>query len=109
MAGGLTRGEVRLVRFPEPDKARPALIVTRQSILGSLTSVTVAPITATVRGVPSEVALGVEDGMKQPCAVNLLNLATLRVDRLGRIVTVLSADRMAQVCRALAHALGCGP
>ena len=88
MAGRLERGEVRLYRFPSPDKERPVLVLTRGSALGYLARVTVAPITSTIRGVPSEVALGTEDGMKQPCAVNLHNVVTVAKDGLGRRVAV---------------------
>jgi mRNA interferase MazF len=108
VAGRLERGEIRLYRFPSPDKQRPVLILTRGSALGYLTRVTVAPITSTIRGVPSEVALGVEDGMKQPCAVNLHNVVTVARDGLGGRVAQLPADRMRQVCAALAFALECG-
>jgi len=69
--------------------------------------VTVAPITSTVRGVPSEVALGLEDGMRQTCAVNLHNLVTVNQQVLGRRLTQLDARRMRQVCAALNFALGC--
>jgi mRNA interferase MazF len=68
----------------------------------------VVPITSTIRGVPSEVALGIEDGMKQPCAVNLHNVVTVARDGLGRRVAQLGPDRMRQVCAALAFALECG-
>ncbi|PYO38383.1 MAG: PemK family transcriptional regulator [Candidatus Rokuibacteriota bacterium] len=108
MAGRLERGEVRLYRFPPPDKQRPVLILTRRSALRYLARVTVAPITSTIRGVPSEVALGIEDGMRQPCAVNLHNVVTVARDGLGRRVAELGADRMRQVCAALAFALECG-
>jgi mRNA interferase MazF len=108
VAGRLERGEVRLYRFPSPDKERPVLILTRRSALGYLARVTVAPITSTIRGVPSEVALGIEDGMKQPCAVNLHNVVTVATDGLGRRVAQLQPDRMRQVCAALAFALECG-
>ncbi len=107
MAGRLERGEIRLYRFPSPDKERPVLILTRGSALGYLARVTVAPITSTIRGVPSEVALGIEDGMKQSCAVNLHNVVTVAKDGLGRRVAQLRADRMRQVCAALAFALEC--
>ena len=66
MAGGIARGEIRLVRFPTPDKARPALELTRASAIPYLSRIIVAPITSSIRGVPSEVAVGPEDGMKQP-------------------------------------------
>ena len=107
MARGLERGEVRLVRFPKPDKERPVLVVTRASALAYLSSVTVAPITTTIRGVPSEVMLDEQDGLKQPCVVNLHNLVTIAQQSLGRRVAQLSQERMRQVCAALAFALGC--
>ena len=108
MAATLNRGEVRLCRFPPPDKQRPVLVLTRASAIRYLASVTVAPITSTVRGVPSEVILDVEDGMKTRCAINLHNAVTVAQARLGRRVSTLSAARMDEVCAALRFALGCG-
>lgn len=107
MAGGLDRGEVRLYRFPSPDKQRPVLILTRTSALRHLSRVTVAPITSTIRGVPSEVALGPDDGMKVPCAVNLHNVVTVPQAGLGRRVAQLDVARMREVCAALAFVVGC--
>lgn len=107
MAGSLERGDVRLVRFEPPDKSRPVLVLTRGSAVRYLARVTVAPITSTIRGVPSEVALGVEDGMRQPCAVNLHNLVTVAQERLGPRLVRLDSERMRQVCAALAFALEC--
>src|SRR5262249_27114984 len=107
LAGGLERGDVRLFRFPSPDKQRPVLVLTRSSALRYLSRVTVAPITSTVRGVPSEVMLGPEDGMKGPCAVNLHNVVTVPQSGLGRLVATLEPSRMRDVCIALGFALGC--
>jgi len=98
---------VRLVSFPAPDKKRPALILTRDSAIALLTRVTVAPITTTIRGIPSEVVLTVDDGMKAPCAVNLDNVATIPQRALGRRVAQLSPERMREVCAALGFAVGC--
>ena len=67
----------------------------------------VAPVTSTIRGVPSEVVLSEEDGMKSPCAVNLHNAVTVSQERLGRRVAQLSAARMNEVCAALRFSLGC--
>ncbi len=72
-----------------------------------LSWVTVAPVTSTIRGVPSEVRLTEADGMKGPCAVNLHNLVTVSKQHLGRRVAMLSPERMSEVCAALAFALGC--
>jgi len=107
MAGPITRGEVRLYHFPRPDKLRPVVVLTRESSIGHLSSVTVAPITSAVRGVPSEVRLSAADGMKGECAVNLYNLVTVSKAHLGRRVAVLKHERMREVCEALGFALGC--
>jgi mRNA interferase MazF len=109
--GGITRGDVRLYHFgvpgKRPDKKRPVLVLTRNSAISYLSTVTVAPITATIRGVPSEVALNEQDGMKSPCAVNLHNAVTVSQQRLGKRVAQLSAARMNEVCAALRFSLGC--
>lgn len=109
VARGLERGEVRLLHFPPPDKQRPVLILTRGSALEYLSRVTVAPITSTIRGVPSEVLLGADDGMKNACVVNLHNVVTVSQADVGKRVARLSSARMREVCSALAFALGCGP
>src|SRR5882762_3574452 len=90
-----------------PAKKRPALVLTRNSAIAYLSTVTVAPITSTIRGVPSEVVLNEEDGMKAPCAVNLHNAVTVSQQRLGRRVAQLSSARMNEVCAALRFSLGC--
>ena len=108
MAGRLKRGDIHLVQFPPPDKQRPVLILTRESAISHLSTVTVAPITSTVRDVPSEVILDVDDGMKGRCAVNLHNAVTISQTRLGKRVAGLGQKRMQEVCAALRFSLGCG-
>jgi mRNA interferase MazF len=107
VAGDLSRGEVRLFRFPSPDKPRPVLVLTRNSALEFLNRVTVAPITSTIRGSPTEVVLGVEDGMKHPSAVNLDHVITVPMAGIGRLIGRVSPVRLTEVCRALAFAVGC--
>jgi len=103
----MRRGEVRWYTFDEPDRRRPVLILTRSSALNFLSGVTVAPITSTVRDIPTEAFLTPEDdGVLAPCAVNLDNLQTVPKAKLGALITKLSAERMAEVERALAFALG---
>jgi len=109
LAGRLERGEIRLYRFPQPDKERPVLILTRSSAIAYLSRVTVAPITSTIRGVASEVVLGIEDGLKQPCVANLHNVMTVSQQSLGRRLAQLSSLRMKEICAAMAFALGCDP
>ncbi len=107
MAGRIARGEVRLYGFAPPDKKRPVVVLTRDSAISYLSTVSVAPITSTIRGVPSEVVLGEEDGMKSACAVNLHNAITVSQDRLGKRVARLHDSRMKEICVALRFSLGC--
>lgn len=107
MAGRVTRGEIRLHACGKPDKTRPVLVLTRNSAIPSLATVTVAPVTSTIRGVPSEVILDEDDGMKVRCAVNLHNAVTIQQNRLGRYLGRLSPVRMTEVCAALRFSLGC--
>jgi mRNA interferase MazF len=108
VAGPIARGEIRLARFLPPDKPRPVLVLTRDSAIRYLSRVSVAPLTSTIRDVPSEVVVGVEDGLKHPSAVNLHNIVTVDKSRLGRRVASLTDQRMRAVCGALGFALGCG-
>lgn len=107
MASGISRGDVRLYQYAPPDKKRPVVVLTRDSAVPYLSTVTVAPITTAVRGVPSEVRLTENDGMKTHCAVNLHNVVTVAQNRLGKRVGQLSPLRMAEVCAALRFSLGC--
>lgn len=107
MAAGIARGDVRLYRFSAPDKERPVLVLTRDSAIRYLSTVTVAPITSTIRGVPSEVELDEEDGMKKRCAVNLHNVVTVSQQRLGQRLSHLNARRMHEICAALRFSVGC--
>lgn len=107
MASGIARGDIRLYQFAPPDKKRPVVVLTRDSAIGYLSTVTVAPITSTIRGVPSEVVLREEDGMKAPCAVNMHNAVTISQQRLGKRVARLGSSRMSEICAALRFSLGC--
>ncbi len=107
MAAGIARGDVRLYRFAAPDKERPVLVLTRDNAIRYLSTVTVAPITSTIRGVPSEVVLDAEDGMKKQCAVNLHNAVTVSQQRMGARISHLDARRMDEICAALRFSIGC--
>ena len=102
----MERAEVRWYTFALPDKTRPVLILTRSSAIRYLNAVTVAPITTTVRGVPSEVRLSPADGLMKECAANFYNLQTIPKAKIGAWITTLSSERMAEVERAIQFALG---
>jgi mRNA interferase MazF len=91
----------------EDEGRRPALVLTRPEAIPVLRRITIAYLTRTVRGIPTEVRLGPEDGMREECAVSLDNLRTVHRSLMGEPITSLSGPRMHEVCRALAIATGC--
>ena len=97
---------MRWYRFAAPDKRRPVVILTRDSILDALGEVTIAPVTSTIRDIPSEVALTVHEGMPRNCAANLDHIQTVAKDKIGALITTLGRDRMAEIRAALLFALG---
>ena len=102
----MRRGEIRWYTFKAPDKKRPVLILTRNSILDVLDEVTIAPITSTIRHIPSEVILTPEDGLPKTCAVNLDHVQTIAKANVGPFIATLDDRRMEQVKAALPFALG---
>ncbi|MCB0130274.1 MAG: type II toxin-antitoxin system PemK/MazF family toxin [Caldilineaceae bacterium] len=103
----MRRGEVYWFTFRAPDKRRPVLVLTRTSALSFLASVTVAPLTTTIRDIPTEVRLTPEDdGVVSLCAVNLDNIQTVARHQLKERMTLLSDTRMRAVDAAILFALG---
>ncbi len=107
MAERLNRGEIWLLDLPRPDKKRPVLVLSRPSLIRLLHTVTVAAVTSTLRGAPTEVELGVPEGLKGTSCVNLCNLFTVRQSELRTFVGSVDRDEMRDVCRALASACAC--
>jgi mRNA interferase MazF len=103
----VNRGEIWHYRFKAPDKRRPVLVLSRQEVIPLLHTVIVAPITSIRRGAPSEVAVGLNEGLKHDSAVNLDHVQTVERSRLVSYVGALNAAQMRGVCRALAVATGC--
>ena len=101
----MKRGEIRWYKFKAPGKKRPVLILTRDSILEYLGEVTVAPITTTVRDIPSEVFLSKQDGMIKDCAINFDHIQTISKGKIGSLITTLSTDKLRTVSEAIQFAL----
>lgn len=83
------------------------MVLTRPSLLKVLHTVTVAAITSTLRGAPTEVAAGPDEGLKQVSCINLTNVFTVRQSELRNYVGSVSAQKMREVCHALNIACGC--
>ncbi len=101
----MKRGEVRWYKFQQPDKKRPVLVLTRDSVLGYLGEVTIAPVTSTIRDIPSEVLLTRDDGMRKDCAINCDHIQTVSKGRVGALVTTLTSEKLEQVRDAVRFAL----
>ena len=102
----VNRGEIWQFSFSRPDHRRPVLILTRQDIIGHLHNVTVAPITTTIRGIPTEVIIGPECGLKTTSAINLDNLVTVPKAGLRSFVATVPPGVMKQVREAILFAFG---
>lgn len=101
----MKRGEMRWYQLVPQDKKRPVLILTRDSVLEYLGEVSIAPVSTTVRNIPSEVFLSKADGMPHDCAVNCDHLHTVSKAKIGPLITSLPPSRMIDVGRAIRFAL----
>lgn len=101
----MKHGEIRWYKFLAPEKKRPVLILTRDSVLEYLGEVTIAPVTTIVRDIPSEVFLSTVDGMPKDCAVNCDHLQTVAKGKIGALIASLPRTKMLAVGRAIRFAL----
>jgi mRNA interferase MazF len=102
----VNRGDICWYSFKAPDKRRPVLILTRDSAIRILNSITIAPITSTIRGIPTEVVLTEEDGLPATCAANFDNLQTVSKSAIGERIAHLSAQQLRHAATAISFAVG---
>jgi len=101
----MRRGEIRWYKFHPPDKNRPVLILSRNPVIEYLGEVTIAPVTTTIRDIPSEVLLTKADGLPRECVVNCDHLQTVSKGKIGPLIATLSTSRMTEVAEAISFAL----
>lgn len=101
----MKRGEVRWYNFKSPDKKRPVVILTRNSVLEYLGEVTVAPLTSTIRDIPSEVLLSQRDGMYNECVINCDHIQTVSKSKIGSLITTLSKEKLGEIRNAISFTL----
>jgi len=99
-------GEIRWAEHPDWTR-RPALILTRDAAIDRLNEVLVVLATTNIRGLPTEIELGPEDGMPRAGVLNADHTASIAKGCLGELITTLDAARLAELCRALDRATGC--
>jgi mRNA interferase MazF len=86
---------------------RPFLVMTRSSVIPVLRTVLAAPVTRTIRNIPTEVALGPDDGMPTECAASFDNLRVVPKAYLVDRQCAIHPMRMVEACRALRAAVDC--
>ena len=101
----MQRGEIWWAEMPQPVGRRPVVLLSRDSAYRVRTSVTVGIITRTIRGIPVEVPLGIEDGLPQKCVINLDEIVTIPKNILTECITKLPAVKIAAVAEAIRFAL----
>jgi mRNA interferase MazF len=107
MGRSVKQGDIYWYTFRSPDKRRPVLLLTRNSAIPFLTGITVAPITTTIRNIPSEIHLTPDkDGVPEECVVNTDNIQTVQKVSLGTFITQLSPEKMREVREAIEFSLG---
>ena len=102
----MIRGEIRWYKFTIPDKKRPVVLLTRTSALEFLGEVTIAPISTTIRDIPTEVLLTEDDGMPRNCTINLDHMQTVSKSKIGSLITSLSKTKLSEIRQAVIFALG---
>ncbi len=103
---GPQRGDVWWGETPER-KGRPYLVLTRDEAIPVLRSIVVAPVTRTVRGIESELAMGRAEGLSVDCAASFDSLATFPKGMLTRRLGRLAESRTHEMCAALTSAFNC--
>ncbi len=102
----MNRGDVCWAELPDAGR-RPVLVLTRSAAIPVLNKIFVVPLSTKIRGIPTEVALGPDDGLPKDCVASLDNLRRVYRSQLGELLTSLSGPKMHEVCGALAIATGC--
>jgi mRNA interferase MazF len=100
------RGEVWLADL-NGDKIRPVVIMTRSPVIVHLNAVIVAPVTSTIRQIPTEVQLGADEGLLQESVANFDNVQLVPKRWLIRRIGRLGPAKLRAACEALTQATGC--
>ena len=102
----IRQGEIWWMETPDA-KSRPALILVRNEAIDLLTSITVAPLTRTQRGIPTEIVLGSDEGLRVGCVATFDNVVTVPRSFLTRQIGAVGRGRWPEICVAMRAAIGC--
>ena len=102
----VARNDIYWADLGPPAGRRPVCVLTRNAAITVLTSVACAPITRTIRGIHSEIELGPEHGLPEPCVISCDNVITIPIDAFDdEPVVNLDEITRARLDQALRYAL----
>ncbi|MDO8636089.1 MAG: type II toxin-antitoxin system PemK/MazF family toxin [Dehalococcoidia bacterium] len=102
----MKRGEIWWAELPGPARRRPVLLISRDEAYAFRSLIIIAPVTSRIRGIASEVPLGLEDGLPRVCAANLDTITTIPKGRLLERLTILKPQKLKAMEDAIRFALG---
>ena len=103
----IERGEIWWAETADSSKGRPFLVLTRNESIPVLRSLLVAPVTRTIRRIPTEVLLGISEGLPVASAASLDGVLAVPKSMLVRRIGALSPERHRELCEAFAAAVDC--
>jgi mRNA interferase MazF len=102
----VARNEIYWADLGPPAGRRPVCVITRDAAASVLTAIICVPITRTIRGIRSEVEIGPDDGLPEPCVINCDTIVTVPVDALDRDpVGQLDEIKRSELDRSLRYAI----
>lgn len=102
----LGHGQIWWVDLPG-EKVRPVVVLTRRSVAPLLRQVLVAPVTSTIRNIATEVRLGTDEGLSEPCVANLDNTQLVPTDRFLEQAGEIADERWPEFCAAMDRVMSC--
>jgi mRNA interferase MazF len=101
----MRRNEIWWANMPAPLRSRPVVLLSRDEAYERRLSVTIAPITTRIRGIPTEIPVGAEEGVPRASVINVDDITTIPLDALEGRMGDLSEEKARDVNRAILFAL----
>ena len=97
--------DIMWANLPDPIGRRPVLVLTRSSGYAYLNKILIAEVTATIRNIPQEVAVGKHEGLSRSSVVNFDSIHVVPKTSLGKRIGSVAPERHREIKRALGYAL----
>lgn len=102
----VAQGEIWLMETPN-QKQRPVLVVSRDDVIMVLNNIVIAPVTSTIRDIPTCIPVGPEEGIDHDSTATFDNLAAVPKSVLTRRLGALGVGGRQRICQALEAMANC--